>query len=73
MENSRDTNRQKTVTLQWKPLVGFTLCIVLTAIAFWAALYADYSPKIIFLMIAVFAFIQAVLQLFQIELLENDK
>lgn len=48
----------------WKHVVGYSLSIILTALALWAAFYGGFSTKVILIFISVFAFLQATIQLF---------
>ncbi|MBM7553851.1 hypothetical protein [Thalassobacillus pellis] len=50
--------------LPWKHVLGFTLCIILTALSVWGTFHSGYSPKPLLVIIAIFSFSQAILQLF---------
>lgn len=65
LELNKQASQQQELGLNWKPIVGFILSIILTAFALWAALYSGYSPKILFFSLSIVAFTQAVLQLFK--------
>ncbi|WP_239253847.1 cytochrome aa3 quinol oxidase subunit IV [Listeria ilorinensis] len=60
-ENKNTANAHTSVP--WKHIVGFALSIILTLLAVWVALYStlDYNVKVV--IIFIFAFIQAALQL----------
>lgn len=47
----------------WSHIVGFVLSIVLTIVALWFALHTNFSVKAKLIIIFIFAFLQAVLQL----------
>jgi heme/copper-type cytochrome/quinol oxidase subunit 4 len=56
-----------TLNQQLRYIIGFTLCILLTAFSLWAAVFSGYSYKMVFAAIAFLAFVQAIMQLFQIQ------
>jgi len=47
----------------WKHIIGFLISIALTLVAFATALWTDWSSTTIFIIILIFAVIQAALQL----------
>lgn len=51
----------------WKNVIGFVICIALTAISLVGLFYTGYSPKLLLALIAVLAFSQAMVQLFRIQ------
>ncbi|MFD1020344.1 hypothetical protein [Thalassobacillus hwangdonensis] len=69
--NFQPTQKNEAVS-QWKPMIGFVLCIVLTAFTLWVAFYSEYSPKTLLVGIAVLAFSQAVIQLVQLKQLTDQ-
>lgn len=62
-----------TLSLELRYIIGFTLCILLTAFSLWAAVFSGYSYKMVFAAIAVLAFVQAIIQLFQIQPVKLEK
>ncbi|WP_099221646.1 cytochrome aa3 quinol oxidase subunit IV [Listeria costaricensis] len=62
-ENKNTANAHAESGIPWKHIVGFALSIILTLLAVWVALYStlDYNVKVV--IIFIFAFIQAALQL----------
>ncbi|WP_082232341.1 hypothetical protein [Halobacillus massiliensis] len=68
MEKNKDIYpHQEMNLLPWKHVLGFTLCIILTASALWGAFYTSYSPKFVLVLLAGVAFVQAVLQLYHVQ------
>lgn len=67
MEDNKRTLEKKVFNLQFRYMVGFTLCILLSAFSLWAAVFSSYSYKMVSVAIAVLAFVQAVIRLFQIK------
>ena len=65
-------NNQATEILSQKHVIGFMLCILLTAISLWGALYTAYSPKLVLYAVSGLAFTQAIFQLFHVQL-QNQK
>ncbi|MEW9677945.1 hypothetical protein ABRT01_17630 [Lentibacillus sp. L22] len=59
--------KENTIGIQFRYYIGFTLCILLSAFSLWAAVFSGYSYKIVFAAIAVLAFVQAIIQLFQVK------
>ncbi|KHE72394.1 hypothetical protein [Halobacillus sp. BBL2006] len=51
----------------WMNVIGFVICIALTAISIVGFLYSGYSPKFLLALISVLAFSQAMVQLFRIQ------
>ncbi|ASK63838.1 hypothetical protein CFK37_17570 [Virgibacillus phasianinus] len=68
MKPNRKTNNQENFWWQIRHVFGFMLCIILTAASLWATFYSGYEPKLLFIAIAVLAFVQALIQLFQVDL-----
>ncbi|WP_404452192.1 hypothetical protein LG329_17840 [Virgibacillus necropolis] len=67
MELNKHENDQQEIGLQWKPIIGFVLCIMITAVSLWGAFYSGYSPKLLFMAVSVLSFTQAVQQLLQVQ------
>ncbi|WP_430786543.1 hypothetical protein VBD025_14090 [Virgibacillus flavescens] len=67
MELNKHVNNPQEYGWKWKPIVGFILCILLTAGSLWTALYSGYSPQGLFILLAGVAFIQAIMQLLRCE------
>ncbi|SFG34012.1 hypothetical protein SAMN05216353_13617 [Halobacillus alkaliphilus] len=68
-EKVHDSERnQATEILSQKHVIGFMLCILLTAISLWGALYTAYSPKLLLYAVSGLAFTQAIFQLFHVQL-----
>ncbi|MFC7319687.1 hypothetical protein [Halobacillus campisalis] len=70
MEFNQKVNNQESQyapELPSKYIVGFMLCIMLTAFSLWGAVYSSYSPKPLLYAIAAFAFSQAILQLLHVQ------
>ncbi|MCA1009850.1 hypothetical protein [Halobacillus halophilus] len=65
-------DNQATEILSQKHVISFMLCILLTAISLWGALYTAYSPKFVLYAISGLAFTQAIFQLFHVQL-QNQK
>ncbi|MFZ0368207.1 MAG: hypothetical protein WAM07_01245 [Halobacillus sp.] len=65
-------NNQATEILSQKHVIGFMLCILLSAISLWGALYTAYSPKLVLYAVSGLAFTQAIFQLFHVQL-QNQK
>ncbi|WP_143469654.1 hypothetical protein [Lentibacillus sediminis] len=72
MNNNNNVNGDAAARTPWKPMAGFMLCIMLAGVSLWAAFYSGYSPKLIFSLIALFSFILAVYQLFDMQLEPED-
>ncbi|RWZ60612.1 hypothetical protein EQV77_04770 [Halobacillus fulvus] len=51
----------------WKALVGFILCVILTAFALGGFLYSSYEPKLLLLLVSGLAFAQAFIELFKMQ------
>ncbi|TGB04854.1 hypothetical protein [Halobacillus salinus] len=66
MEQKQLQNNQPPVW-PWKHLLGFVLCIALTAFSLTGYLYSAYEPKILLIIISVLAFSQALIQLFRLQ------
>ncbi|MGJ6288426.1 cytochrome aa3 quinol oxidase subunit IV [Listeria monocytogenes] len=49
--------------IPWKHIVGFALSVILTLLAVWVALYSTLTTNVKVVIIFIFAFIQAALQL----------
>ncbi|MBC8931927.1 cytochrome aa3 quinol oxidase subunit IV, partial [Escherichia coli] len=49
--------------MPWKHIVGFALSVILTLLAVWVALYSTLTTNVKVVIIFIFAFIQAALQL----------
>ncbi|ASN06124.1 cytochrome C oxidase subunit IV family protein [Virgibacillus necropolis] len=67
MEFNKQANEKQEFDLIWKPIIGFVLCILLTAFTLWGALYSGAFPKVLFIAISVITFIQAVQLLLQVQ------
>ncbi|MCA0969205.1 hypothetical protein LCM20_01220 [Halobacillus litoralis] len=67
MEQKQLEKNRSSVGWSWKHLVGFVLCVILTAFSLSGYLYASYEPKVLLLVITALAFVQAVIQLFRIQ------
>ncbi|WLD93275.1 hypothetical protein [Alkalihalobacillus sp. AL-G] len=53
-------------SLPWKHVVGFVLSVILSAFSLWTVFYTGHSMKLLFVLISVVAFSQAILNLFHI-------
>ncbi|WP_226577768.1 hypothetical protein [Halobacillus litoralis] len=51
----------------WKDLIGFILCIALTAFSLTTVLYSSYQPTFVFVILTGLAFVQAMIQLFKLQ------
>ena len=51
----------------WKDLIGFILCITLTAFSLGGALYSSYDPKILLFIVTGLSFTQAMIQLVKLQ------
>ncbi|EUJ31014.1 quinol oxidase AA3 subunit IV [Listeria floridensis FSL S10-1187] len=62
-ENKHTNSAHAEAGIPWKHIIGFALSIILTLLAVWVALYSslDYGVKLV--VIFIFAFVQAALQL----------
>ncbi|QAS51380.1 hypothetical protein [Halobacillus litoralis] len=67
----RQQQLQKNTTVgggfPWKSMVGFILCIALTAFSLCGLLYSSYEPKFLLVLVTGFAFVQALIQLFKLQ------
>ncbi|SFJ87650.1 hypothetical protein SAMN04487936_10536 [Halobacillus dabanensis] len=51
----------------WKDLIGFILCIALTAFALGGVLYSTYDPKFVLIILTGLSFTQAMIQLVKLQ------
>ena len=51
----------------WKHLIGFILCITLTAFSLGGALYSSYDPKFVLIILTALSFTQAMIQLVKLQ------
>ncbi|WP_173918335.1 hypothetical protein [Halobacillus sp. Marseille-Q1614] len=69
MEKNKEVYPQQEMNLlPWKHVFGFTLCIIMTALALWGAFYTSYSPKFVLVLLAAVSFVQAALQLYHVQM-----
>lgn len=68
--NQVQKTKQSAAGWPWKNIAGFMLCIILTAFSLGGLLYSSYQPKYILILLTVFAFGQAMIQLFRLQ--SND-
>jgi len=73
MEENKQTLDKSIFHSQVRYMIGFMLCIVLAAFSFWAAVFSGYSYKIVFAGIALLAFTQAIIRLFQLDPSQSDQ
>ncbi|GAA0430036.1 hypothetical protein GCM10008983_03000 [Lentibacillus halophilus] len=62
-----DEHTKQSDALQWKCVIGFIACIILSAFALWTFFYSHYAFKGIAAAIAVLATSLAILQLVAME------
>ncbi|MDM5340910.1 cytochrome aa3 quinol oxidase subunit IV [Fictibacillus enclensis] len=63
MANPQDSLSREHGGIPWKHVIGYILSIVLTAFALWVTFGTGFPPRTILIIIFVFAFLQATLQL----------
>lgn len=51
----------------WKDLIGFILCILLTAFSLGGALYSSYDLKFVLYILTGLSFAQAMIQLYKLQ------
>ncbi|GGB57103.1 hypothetical protein GCM10011409_38290 [Lentibacillus populi] len=66
MELNKQPSKRSIFSLQARCIIGFSLCIILTAFSLWAAMFSGYSFKAIYAVLSVLAFIEAIIQLFRV-------
>ncbi|MYL39122.1 hypothetical protein [Halobacillus litoralis] len=69
MEKREEINQEEARVSHWpwKDLVGFILCIALTAFSLTAVLYSSYQPTYVFMILTGLAFTQAMIQLVKLQ------
>ncbi|ELK46031.1 hypothetical protein QRD89_06920 [Halobacillus sp. ACCC02827] len=58
--------------LQWKHMIGFVLCVVLAAFSLTGAMYSHYEPTFVLYILSGVAFVQAMIQLFKAQPIEDQ-
>lgn len=70
MESKRHVQADDPVLVSqwpWKHLIGFVLCIALTAFSLTGLLYSSYHPKFLLVIVTGLSFTQAMIQLYKLQ------